>query len=107
LVGVEPAELTPELAQTFGVAAGQPGVLILGVLGSGPAAQAGVRPGDVVTRVGGKAVASVAALLSGVAALTPGQAATLTVLRQGQPMELSVTPVQRQSARRGPLPGGR
>src|SRR5829696_8238279 len=52
-IGVEPADLSPELMETFGVKARR-GVLITGVLQNGPAAQAGVRPGDVVVQVGGK-----------------------------------------------------
>ncbi|MDR0274216.1 MAG: trypsin-like peptidase domain-containing protein [Burkholderiaceae bacterium] len=104
-IGVEPAELTPELAHAFGIAPGQPGVLITGVLRNGPAAQADLRPGDVITRLGGKAVASVAGLLSGVSALPPGQPAPLTVLRQGQSVELSVTPAQRPSVQRRQLQG--
>ena len=107
-IGVEPAELTDELAQAFGIPAGQPGVLITGVLGSGPAAAAGVRPGDVITRIGGQAVASVPALLSSVAALAPGQAVSLTVLRQGKSLQLSVAPVQRPPVtRRRSLSNGR
>jgi S1-C subfamily serine protease len=47
-------------------------VLITGVLQNGPAAQAGVRPGDVVMQVSGKEVANVSELLSTVAALKPG-----------------------------------
>ena len=99
-IGVEPAELTPELAQAFGIKPDQAGVIITGVLRNGPAAQADLRPGDVITQLGGKTIASVAALLSGVSALPPGQPAPLTVLRQGKRMELSVTPAQRPAAQR-------
>jgi serine protease DegQ len=49
-IGVEPADLSPELMETFGVKA-KKGVLITGVLQNGPAAQAGVKPGDVVVQV--------------------------------------------------------
>jgi Do/DeqQ family serine protease len=99
-IGVEPAELTPELAQAFGIKPGQPGVIVTGVLRGGPAAQAGLRPGDVITQLAGKTVASVAALLTGVSALPPGQPAPLTVLRQGKSVALSVTPAQRPPAKR-------
>src|SRR3569832_51411 len=43
-IGVEPADLSPELVDTFGVKAKR-GVLITGVLQNGPAARAGVKPG--------------------------------------------------------------
>src|SRR4051812_47599825 len=51
-IGVEPNDLTPELAETFGIKTRQ-GVIITGVLQNGPAAQAGLRPGDVITEVAG------------------------------------------------------
>jgi serine protease DegQ len=90
-IGVEPADLSPELMETFGVKADR-GVLITGVLQNGPAAQAGVRPGDVIVDVAGKPIANVSELLSTVAALKPGQAAPFRVLRRDAPLQLTVTP---------------
>ena len=93
-VGVEPNDMTPELAETFGIAR-QQGVVVTGVLQSGPAATAGVRPGDVLLGVNGKTVDNVDQLLAAIAALKPGVAATLSVERKGNPMSMSVTPAQR------------
>jgi len=93
-VGVEPNDLSPELAETFGIAR-QQGVVVTGVLQSGPAATAGVRPGDVLLGVNGKTVDNVDQLLAAIAALKPGVAATLSVERKGNPMSMSVTPAQR------------
>ena len=62
-IGVEPNDLSPELAETFGVKARQ-GVIITGVLQNGPAAQAGMRPGDVITAVAGQDVRNVSELLT-------------------------------------------
>ncbi len=90
-IGVEPADLSPELMETFGVKAKR-GVLITGVLQNGPAAQAGVRPGDVIVEVGGKQIANVSELLSGVAALKPGQPAKFGLLRHDKSLDLNVTP---------------
>jgi len=102
-IGVEPADLTPELARTFGVAV-QQGVIITGVLQNGPADQAGIRPGDVVTAVAGRPVTGVTELLSHVAALKPGQAAMFEVLRAegGGATRLSVTPGVRPKPQRQP-----
>jgi serine protease DegQ len=47
------------------------GVLITGVLQDGPAAKGGVRPGDVVVKVGDKAVPNTGDLFAAVAALAP------------------------------------
>ncbi len=90
-IGVEPNELSPELAETFGVQADH-GVIITGVLQNGPAAQAGIRPGDVIVAVASQPVNNVAELLTRVAQLQPGQAAAFSVQRQGKPLALQVTP---------------
>ncbi len=90
-IGVEPNELSPELAETFGVKASE-GVIITGVLQDGPAAQAGMRPGDVIVKVDGKNVGNVSELLTAVAALKPGTAAPFNVQRADAMVELKITP---------------
>jgi serine protease DegQ len=90
-IGVEPNDLSPELAETFGVKAAS-GVIITGVLQNGPAAQAGIRPGDVITAVAGTTVASVSELLSHVAALKPGVPARFSLLRREEKVAIDVTP---------------
>ena len=94
-IGVEPQELNAELMETFNVKTKE-GVIITGVLQNGPAGQAGIRPGDVITAVNGKAVGNVTELLGAVAALKPGEAAPLTVQRSGKTSDISVTPAKRQ-----------
>jgi Do/DeqQ family serine protease len=98
-IGVEPQELNAELAQAFSVKAGS-GVIITGVLQNGPAAQAGVRPGDVITAVAGRPVKNVSELLGAVAALKPGEPAKLAIERRDQRTELSITPGKRPGAKR-------
>jgi serine protease DegQ len=100
-IGVEPADLSPELMETFGVKANK-GVLITGVLQNGPAAQAGVRPGDVVVEVGGKEVANVSELLSTVASLRPGTATEFKLQRRNDSVEVTVTPGKRPKPRAQP-----
>ncbi len=90
-IGVEPNDLSGELAETFDIKTAQ-GVIITGVLQNGPAAAAGIRPGDVITRIADQPVVDVAQLLSQVAALKPGVAARFSVERKNQPMEMNVTP---------------
>jgi serine protease DegQ len=90
-IGVEPNDLSPELAETFGVKA-TAGVIITGVLQNGPAAQAGIRPGDVITRVAGRDIATVSELLSQVAALKPGVPARFGLVRRDEKIDLDVTP---------------
>jgi Do/DeqQ family serine protease len=88
-IGIEPRELTAEMAQTLGVPA-QPGVLIAGVLANGPAAKAGLRPGDVVLSVDDNRVANTVELLDAVAALRPGNTARVAVQRGAQALDAEV-----------------
>ena len=98
-IGVEPQDLSPEVAEAFGIkpeAAKAGGVILTGVLQNGPAAQAGILPGDVITDVAGKPVRTVTELLSAVAGLKPGVSAPLGVLRKDKKTEIAVVPGTRQ-----------
>jgi serine protease DegQ len=97
-IGVEPQELTAELAETFNLKSSNgnlQGVIITGVLQNGPAAKAGIQPGDVITQVAGAAVVNVPGLLANVAALKPGSSAKFSVRRADKSLELDVTPAPR------------
>ena len=59
-IGVEPRDLTPEIAKTLDLSVKQ-GVLITGVVQSGPASEGGLQPGDVVLKIGGAPVSQHAA----------------------------------------------
>ncbi|HET8869354.1 MAG TPA: PDZ domain-containing protein, partial [Aquabacterium sp.] len=96
-IGVEPRDLTPEIAETFNLPITQ-GVLITGVLHNGPAALGGIRPGDVVTQVGATVVANTAQLLNAVAALPPGKNAAIKVQRGNDTLNLSVVVAKRPKA---------
>ncbi|WP_415838048.1 S1C family serine protease, partial [Polaromonas hydrogenivorans] len=101
-IGVEPQELNAELVEAFKLkpeAAKAGGVIITGVLQNGPAAQGGIRPGDVITAVNGQPVGNVSQLLTAVAALKPGVPAPMTVLRGNGPIEIAVTPGKRERPR--------
>lgn len=98
-IGVEPNDVSPELAETFGLKT-QAGVIITGVMQNAPAAQAGIRPGDVILGVAGKPVNNVSELLSAVAALKPGTAARFDLQRRDERLVLDVTPGVRPKSRR-------
>jgi Do/DeqQ family serine protease len=93
-IGVEPQDLTPEIAASLNLPVRQ-GVLITGVLQDGPAFAGGVRPGDVVVKIAEAPIANQAQLLSAVAALKPRSQTTISVLRGEHPLDLKVTVVQR------------
>ena len=54
-IGVEVQEITPELAESFGMP-GTEGALIAGVMRGSPADKAGIQPGDVLLAIDGKKV---------------------------------------------------
>ena len=93
-IGVEPRDLTPEIAETFSLPVKE-GVLITGVLQGGPAAEGGMRPGDVVVKVANSPVASTVQLLTAVAGLKPNAPAVIGVQRGDKAMQLTVTVAQR------------
>jgi len=71
------------------------GVVITGVLQNGPAAKAGIRPGDVITQVDQHKIGNVSDLLSRVAGLQPGQATHIQLWRAQGTVDVTVTPGQR------------
>ncbi len=103
-IGVEPQDINAELAASFSLPRihGQAlqGVVITGVLQNGPAAKAGIRPGDVITQVEQKQIGNVAELLSRVASLPPGEPARIQLWRGKGLTEVTVTPGQRPSTQR-------
>ena len=96
-IGAEPNELSPELAETFGVKSSE-GVIITGVLQDGPAAQAGLRPGDIIVKVGDKPINNVSELLTSVAALKPGVESKFLLRRGDQEVDISIIPGVRPAA---------
>ena len=79
-IGMSGRSVTPALGEQFGLRA-ERGVLVSSTLRDSPAERAGLRPGDVVTRVGGRAVETVQDLLDAVAGSGPNQPILLEVWR--------------------------
>jgi serine protease DegQ len=98
-IGVEPNELTEELARTFGTQRND-GVIITGVLQGGPADSAGIRPGDVIVSMSGKTIESVPHLLNVVASIKPGETVRTVVERKGASKEVHVTVGTRPKSRK-------
>jgi serine protease Do len=89
-LGIGIQDLSPELAAGFGVKE-DAGVLVAGVMKDGPAAAAGLKPGDVIVEFGGSTIKDVPDLQKRVAAVEPGRAAPVKVLREQKAVTLSVT----------------
>jgi serine protease Do len=94
-MGVSVSDLTPDLAQGFGVSATTKGALVQNVLPDSPASKAGVQAGDIVVAVNGKTVETSSQLTRVVSAVRPGGKVTLSVLRKGQKKDVTATVAQR------------
>ncbi|MCY0856718.1 Do family serine endopeptidase [Cupriavidus sp. D39] len=102
-IGVEPQDMTPEIAESFGLEAKE-GALIAAVVQGGPADKAGVKPGDVLVSVDGQSISDTTALLNAIAQLKPGAEAKMKVVRRGKPAELTVMIGKRPPPPRRALP---
>jgi serine protease Do len=89
-LGVTVQPLSPELAKSFGLVQ-QDGALVSSVAEGSPAAQAGVRPGDVVVEYDGHKIGRTTELSRMVAATPVGKQVSMKVMRDGKPMTLSPT----------------
>jgi Do/DeqQ family serine protease len=99
-IGVEPRDLSAELAESLALPV-RSGVLITGVLQDGPAARGGLRPGDVVVKVGERPVANTGDLFAAVAALQPQSTAVIAVQRGAQALEIKLTVGERARSKTG------
>ncbi|PMR68742.1 Do family serine endopeptidase [Halomonas heilongjiangensis] len=88
-LGIEAQELNQELAASFGLQAPR-GVVIAGVTPGGPAALAGLQPGDVLLAVDGRQILDARMAMSDIAAVEPGTELPLTVLRGGESLEVTL-----------------
>jgi len=88
-IGVTIQDVNAQLAESFGLDRPR-GALVSSVEKDGPAARAGVAPGDVILAVDGHPVERYGELSSAIAAMRPGADANLALWRNGKEQTLSV-----------------
>lgn len=93
-MGVSLQELTPDLANQFGLKNAH-GAIVSETVHGGPGDKAGLKSGDVITAIDGKEVQSSDDLTMDVISHSPGSTVTLSVVRDGKPMDVKVTLTQR------------
>jgi len=89
-VGVEAQGLTGTTAKAMGLAE-DAGALLAGVSPNGPAAKAGLQPGDVVQSINGTPIATPRDLAVTISGLKPGEEAKVRVLRDGAAKDMKIT----------------
>ena len=89
-LGVDAQNITPQLANMLALSDTR-GAVITRVRANTPAAAAGLKPGDVIVSLDGKAVAGEQDLHNIEGLTAPGAAISVGVLRDGQPLTISTT----------------
>lgn len=94
-LGLAVQDLTPQLAEHFGV---KDGVLVNTVTPDTPAAAAGVKAGDIITTVNGKNVESASDLVEEIAKADAGADVSLGIVRDRKPLTLKAKLATRSRA---------
>jgi S1-C subfamily serine protease len=89
-LGVEPAELTPQIAERFDVDA-ERGVIVLRVVEGSAAEAAGLEEGDLIVSIEGEPLETVEDLLATLRQHQPGDTVTLEIVREGERRTIDVT----------------
>ena len=89
-IGVNIQDVDANTAKALGLK-NDKGALVGGVMPGQPADKAGIRAGDVIVKVDDTVIADTSGLLRSIATLAPGTKVTITVMREGNPLELAVT----------------
>jgi serine protease DegS len=99
-LGINAQDITPDLAESFGIQ-GRQGAIVSGVYPGSAADHSGLLPGDVLMRVGDQKVNDARSAMNITASLKPGSQVELGIIRQGKSLALHATigerpPVQQQ-----------
>jgi S1-C subfamily serine protease len=87
-LGVQAERISPDLKQKFGFSADK-GAVVMQVLPNSPAGKAGIKRGDVIVNVDGKAIADPEELRAAVQAAGAGKEVKVTILRGAEQKELT------------------
>ena len=87
--GVEVADISPELAESLGLK-GTKGAIVGAIERGSPAEKSGLRLGDVIVAVNGRAVGDVNAALNAIAEVPPGKSVPVKVFRRNQELAVDV-----------------
>ena len=93
-LGVELQNISPQLAESFGLG-NTSGVLVAGVVRHSPAYKAGIVPGDIILRFDKQDMSDAKIIQSEIANRKPGDKVTITGLRKGKKFETQASIAQR------------
>ncbi len=90
LLGIKGSEMTADMAKAFNIDA-QRGAFVSEVLPGSAAAKAGIKAGDIIVSIEGKPITSFAELRVKIGTTAPGKAVKIGLLRNGKPLDVTVT----------------
>ena len=93
-IGIQPATLTPQIAEQLGVSRNS-GVLVLQVVRPSPAADAGINPGDVIVALNGQETPTAEKFIALLNDTAPNDRIELTVVRGDATRKTTVTVTDR------------
>jgi len=96
-MGVQTQEITPDLARSLSLTVTE-GAIVTGVDPGSPAERAGLRRGDVVTAVNGRAIRGSSDLRVRAGLVPVGETVEFRILREGKPLTLKAQVAQPQPA---------
>ena len=79
------------LGATLNEAYAGTGAQIVTSVPGGPAGNTGLRPGDVITKLGSQPIMTAYSLMDAIASLPPGSTVGISFIRHGQPMVAQIT----------------
>jgi len=88
-IGVEPQDVTPEIAESFGLDR-KSGAIVAGVLQGGPADKAGIKPGDILVSINDDTITDTTRLLNVVAQIKPGTSVKVHLMRKNKELDVNV-----------------
>ena len=89
-LGITAQAITPRLAEAFGLNA-KYGVVIASIQPGSPADKAGLKVGDVITRIDNRPVRDIRAVKNRIGLVRMGQMLKLSVIRNGQSMDINAS----------------
>lgn len=93
-LGIEPQDMTPDLARAFKLDS-PTGVIVAGILRDGPAAQGGLKVGDIVQTIDDSPVENTTRLMARIASKMPGTRIELGIFRNNQRQKIRLTVAER------------
>jgi len=100
-LGVETQDITPQLAESFNLQ-DITGVIIAGIQRSGPAARAGLRPGDIILSINGEPASDSKTAMNQIALTSSGEKLRLKILRNGRELDAEAVVGERPTPTRQP-----